>query len=189
MQDIILIGYGGHAKSIADCIEREKKYRIVGYTDSSEKDSPYSYLGSDEKLVDYFAQGICNAAIGIGYLGKGTVRQEIYSKLKNIGYNLPIIKDPTSVISESALIGEGTFIGKNAVVNADARIGVATIINTMALVEHECVVGDFSHIAVGAILCGQVQVGVASFVGANATVIQGRIIENNKIIPAGVTIR
>ena len=28
MEDIILVGYGGHAKSVADCIERKKEYRI-----------------------------------------------------------------------------------------------------------------------------------------------------------------
>ncbi|WP_156032724.1 hypothetical protein [Selenomonas sp. FC4001] len=33
MEDIVLVGFGGHAKSVADCIEREGKYHIAGYTD------------------------------------------------------------------------------------------------------------------------------------------------------------
>ena len=36
MEDIVIVGFGGHAKSIADCIERMGKYRIVGYTDFDE---------------------------------------------------------------------------------------------------------------------------------------------------------
>ena len=63
------------------------------------------------------------------------------------------------------------------------------IINTKALVEHECVVGDFAHIAVGAVLCGQVVVGEGAFVGANATVIQCREIGSNEIVPAGEVVR
>lgn len=36
MEDIILVGYGGHAKSVADCIERKNEYRIIGYTEPAE---------------------------------------------------------------------------------------------------------------------------------------------------------
>lgn len=189
MEDIVLVGFGGHAKSVADCIEREGKYNIAGYTDVKASSDKYQYLGTDNVLEAVFADGIKNAAVGIGYMGKGSIRQQLYMKLKAIGFNLPTIIDPSAVLSTSAVIGEGSFIGKGAVVNAEAKIGKLVIINTKALVEHECVVEDFSHVAVGAVLCGQVKVGEAAFIGANATVIQCRKIENVAIIPAGATIR
>lgn len=62
------------------------------------------------------------------------------------------------------------------------------IINTKALIEHECIVEDFAHVAVTAVLCGQVKVCKAAFIGANSTIIQCHKIEPNKIISAGVTI-
>lgn len=189
MEDIILVGYGGHAKSVADCIERKKEYRIIGYTEPAEVESRYPYLGTDEVLKYYYSKGIRNVAICQGYLGHGELRQKLYKFVKDIGYTLPVITDPSSIISSTAVIGEGTFIGKGAIVNAEARIGKMAIINTMSLVEHECVVGDFSHIAVAAVLCGQVEVGEAAFIGANSTVIQCRKIASGKIVPAGVTIR
>lgn len=189
MEDIILVGYGGHAKSVADCIERQNEYRIIGYTDSEPRNSKYRYLGTDAVLEDYFNQGVNNAAIGIGYMGKGVLRVRLYESIKRIGYFLPVIVDPSAIISESAAIGEGTFIGKGAIVNAEATVGKMVIINTMALVEHECVVGDFTHIAVGAVLCGQVKVESAVLVGANSTVLQCINIPSNIIIPAGETIR
>lgn len=189
MDDIVLVGFGGHGKSVADCIEREGKYHITGYTDVKKAVSRYEYLGTDDMLQDVFASGIHNAAIGIGYLGKGTLRNKLYEKLKNIGFTLPVIVDPSAVVSESAQLGEGTFVGKGAIINAEAKIGKMSIINTKALVEHECTVGDFTHIAVAAVLCGQVKVGTEVLVGANATVIQCREIQPNTIVPAGVTIR
>lgn len=189
MEDIVLVGFGGHAKSVADCIEREGKYHIVGYTDMQEADSRYSYLGTDEKLKAIFDGGVKNAAIGIGYMGKGAVRQHLYTQLKQIGFNLPVISDPSAIVSSTAIVGEGTFIGKYAIINAEASIGKMTIINTKALVEHECVVEDFSHVAVGTVLCGQVKVGEAAFIGANATVIQCREIKDKTVVPAGATIR
>lgn len=189
MKDIILVGYGGHAKSVADCIERQNEYRIVGYTDLQKKESKYEYLGTDRELERYFNDGIFYAAVGVGYLGKGIIRQKIYYCLKEIGFELPVIADPSSIISESAIIGEGVFVGKGAVVNAESKIGKMAIINTKALVEHECEVGAFAHVAIATILCGQAKVGEGAFVGANATVIQSKEIEAYKVVPAGATIR
>ena len=189
MEDIILIGYGGHAKSVADCIIRQGKYRIVGYTDIDKSTSAYTYLGNDECLDSIYKNGIKNAVIAIGYMGKGTLRRRLIEKAKEIGFTFPTIIDPSAIVSESADIGEGVFIGKLAVINAEAKIGSFSIINTMALVEHECIVEEYSHVAVAAVLCGNVKVGKDAFIGANATVIQGRQIEAGAIVPAGVTIR
>lgn len=189
MEEIILVGYGGHAKSMADAIERSGQFHIAGYTDSRERDCEYVYLGSDEELGIYQKKGILNLAICIGYLGRGSIRERLYRNLKRQGFSFPVIIDPSAVISERALIGEGAFIGKGAVINSEAEIGKMCIINTAAVIEHECQVGDFSHISVGAVLCGQVRIGKAAFVGANATIIQCQRIGERETVPAGMTIR
>lgn len=188
MEDIVLVGMGGHAKSVADCIERQHKYRIIGYTDVEPRSSKYDYLGTDAVIKDCFEQGIKNAAVGIGYMGKSVLREKLFKQLKYIGYSLPVIVDPTAVVSETAQIEEGTFIGKNTVVNADAKIGEMCIINDGAIIEHDCSVGDFSHVAVGTVVCGMSRIGKQSFVGANATVIQCVNIGNFVTIGAGAIV-
>lgn len=190
MEEIILVGYGGHAKSVADCIERQGKYRILGYTDVVQHEGTrYPYLGTDEVLQQYYTSGVRNAAICIGYLGRGDLRQRLYTILKKIGYYFPVIVDPSAIVSETAQIGEGTFIGKSAIINSDAKIGIMTIINTMSLIEHECTLGNFVHVAVSAVLCGQVCVGDGALIGANATVLQCKKIKCGQIVPAGATVR
>lgn len=189
MEDIIIVGYGGHAKSVADCIERQKEYKIAGYTDLQKHESQYQYLGSDDELEKIYISGVKRAVIGIGYMGRGEVREKLYERLKKIGYILPVIKDPTAIISDTAVISEGVFVGKGAIVNAAAVVEKMVIVNTNALVEHECHVGEFTHIAVSAVLCGQVQIGKACLVGANSTVLQQRKVESYSVVPAGVTVR
>ena len=189
MEDIILAGYSGHAASVADCIERTGKYRIVGYTDIERRSCKYQYLGNDEVLPEYYQQGVQNAAVTVGYLGKGTIREKLYDRLIRIGYELTVIADPSAIISASAVVEAGTFIGKGAIVNANSKIGRMCIINTKALVEHDCCISDYAHIAVGAVLCGQVFVGEAAFIGANATVIQCMQIRERSIVPAGEVTR
>lgn len=189
MEDIILVGYGGHAKSVADCIERANNYRIIGYTDLKSCESRYPYLGPDSYLEKYLKRGVRNAVISIGYMGKGDLRERLYQQMKMMGFVFPVIVDPSAIISETARIGEGVFVGKGAVINAGVKIGKMCIINTGALVEHDCIVDDFTHVAVRGVLCGGVHAGRSSFIGANATVLQNMNLPDCSLAPAGQVIR
>ena len=121
MKDIVLVGFGGHAKSVINAIERGGQYHIAGFTEMKMCGEYHGYvcLGTDERLDEIFRDGVKNAFVCIGYMGTGHIRDSLYSRLKNIGFSLPVISDPSAVISENATIGEGTFVGKNAVINAD----------------------------------------------------------------------
>lgn len=185
MEDIVLIGGGGHALSVADAIMNGKTYEIVGYTDLYDAHSNLRYLGTDDILESLYKNGVINAAITVGYLGKSNIRDRLYKMAKQAGFRLPKIIDPSAVVSDSADVGEGIFIGKKAVVNAGAKIGKMCIINTGAIIEHNNQIGDYSHIAVGAALCGDVCVGEHTLIGANATIIQGVKIGMNTIIGVG----
>lgn len=195
MEKIIIIGKGGHASSLADILEREKEYEIAGYIVNETQgnaDGKYPVIGNDNDLERIFQSGIRYAALGIGYLGepnKAAIREKLWTDLKQIGFSFPVICDSSAIVSHDANIGEGTFIGKGAVVNTKACVGRMCIINTGAIIEHGCQVGDFSHVSVGSVLCGDVCVGRSSFIGANATVIQGKTIGDDCVVGAGTVIR
>lgn len=193
MEDIILLGLGGHAHSVVDSIEQAGRYNIIGFLDTEEMQGKhfrdYTVLGTDDALKKYYDSGIRNAFVTIGFMGHGNIRNQLYERLKDIGYAVPNIIDRTAVISKSAKLADGIFVGKNAVINANAEIGSMCIINTGVIVEHDCRIGRFSHIAVGSVLCGGILVGQQTLIGANATIIQEKKIGNRCIIGAGVVIR
>lgn len=188
-EDIVLIGSGGHCKTIVDSIERLGTFKIAGYIDlgkiGKEVYRGYKIIGHDEDMQSIYDSGIHNAFIALGFMGKSNIRKRLFFKMKETGFSLPVIIDPSAVVAEDAAIGEGTYIGRDAVVNADAKIGINCIINTSAIVEHECIVGDFSHLAVAAVICGQTQVGNECFLGANSTVIQKLKISDRCVVGAG----
>lgn len=187
MEEIILAGFGGHAKSVIDSIEQKQRFRIIGFTDVKPVDSyrGYPYLGTDAVLEQYYRKGIRNAFISVGYLGRGKVRDNLYKQIKSIGYNLPVIIDATAIIANDVKIGEGTFVGKRAVVNSSSEIGKMCIINTGAVIEHDNRIGDFSHVAVKGTLCGSVKLADHCMVGANATIIQNISVGAETLIGAG----
>jgi len=186
---LVLIGGGGHCKSILDCVRRIDKKADVLIVDPAIPEGSVimgaGAAGGDKMLGELYEKGYRNAFISTGSIKSTALRRKLYKKAADIGYDFPVIADPSAVVSEYAVIGQGAFIGKNAVINADSHIGSHAIINTGSIIEHECVIREFSHVAVGARLCGQVRIGSDSFIGAGTTVIQGIKIGDQAIIGAG----
>lgn len=186
---LVLVGGGGHCKSVLDTILCLGTFNEIVITDQTSLAGSTimgcKVVGNDDILPYLYYRGIKNAFITVGSIKSTRLRCKLYELIKSIGFNLPNIIDSTAVVSESAKLGKGIFIGKNAVVNACAEIEDMAIINTGSVVDHECIVGAFTHLSVNASICGQSSVGANSFIGANATIIQGIHIGNNVIIGAG----
>lgn len=190
---LVLIGGGGHCKSVLDAIGRKGIYSDIVITDYNipvgSKVLGYKVVGTDDAFPALFRSGFRHAFITIGSIQDTVIRRKAYDKAKQVGFTFPAIIDSTAVIAASAQIGKGVFIGKNAVVNADAVIEDMAIINTGAIIEHDCHVGEFSHVAVGAVICGGTEIEKDVFIGANATVIQEVKIGMNSIVGAGAVVK
>lgn len=188
MEKIILIGAGGHAKSIIDSIEQTGIYQIIGFSEKK-KDESVNYRGykiicTDDELEELYKSGVQNAFITIGYMGNSNLREKLYYKLKSIGFNLPSIVDNSAILAIDVQIGKGCYIAKGTILNSQTFINDLAIINTGAVIEHECYIGFNTHIAGNSTICGNVNVGNNVFVGASSTVIQGVKIGDNTIIGA-----
>ena len=192
MKKLVLIGGGGHCKSVLDSVLRVHEYSEVVITDPELPQGTEvmgcRVVGSDEMLETLYNQGFKYAFVTVGSIKSALLRVTLVKNALKIGFAFPIIADPSSVVSPFSRIGKGTFIGKNAIVNANAVIGEQCIINTGSIIEHECTIGDYTHVSVGAVLCGNVCLGKECFMGAGSTVIQGIKIGNNVIVGANSTV-
>lgn len=172
MEDILLIGGGGHCKSVIDVIEQEGKFKIAGIVDKKEligeKVLGYEIIGCDDDLEDLFNK-YKNVFITIGHIKSNDLRVKLFNKLKNIGYKLPTIISPYAYVSKHSTIDEGTVIMHQSLVNADVKIGRNCIINSKALIEHDSIIEDHCHISTAAVINGGVVVKENTFFGSNAT--------------------
>lgn len=195
MEDkILLIGSGGHCRSVLDSLEKINGDYQIGIVardrktlDELKDDTRIGHLliGTDDELDMLYQNGWRKAFITLGSIGQPDGRKRLYELLKGIGFEFPVIADSAAVISREAILGEGTFIGKNAVVNAGTVIGPQVIINSGAIVEHDCRIGTFAHISSGAVLCGEVSIGENTHIGAGSTVRQQITIGKNTMIGIG----
>ncbi len=175
-KNIIIIGAGGHARSITDVVESDGDFQIHGFVDSNlnigDKFCGYDVIGSDDDLSDILPHAE-NALIGIGQISNPNIRQNLFQLLKEKGFKLPAISSPSSIISVNSFVGQGTIIMHGAIVNSGAKIGENCIINTGSIIEHDVEVGDNTHISTGVIVNGSSKVGKSSFIGS------GSVIRNN----------
>ena len=161
MNEIIIIGAGGHSKSCIDVIEEQSKFKIAGIICNDDKYKngigPYSIIGKDKDLKKIRAK-YDKSFVAIGQIKTSANRKKIYEILKNLNCKLPVIISPRAYVSKNAQIGEGTIIMHGAVVNAGAIIGNNCIINSKSLIEHDTIVGDHCHISTGAILLSLIHI-------------------------------
>lgn len=192
MDNIVLIGGGGHCKSVIDVLIRQDRYKIAAIVDRSEnlgiKICGIPINKTDDDLRSLFKSGIRHAFITVGGLGDFSIREKLYHKAIEIGFEFPVIADPSAVISKFTIVESGTFIGKMCVVNSDAKIRKMAIVNTGTIVEHDCEIGSFSFLAPSVTLSGGVHIGDYSHIGTGTSIIHNVSIGSNCLIGAGSTV-
>lgn len=185
----MLIGGGGHCRSVLSSVLALNKYEAIGivdYTDTSVLG--VSVVGQDKDLPNLKKAGWTDAFITVGSIGNTSLRRRLYQMVLDYGFTVPFIADASAIIAQDAIMGEGCYIGKGAILNSGSRIGKCAIINTGASIEHDCLIGEFVHISPGTVLCGQVTVGNNSHIGAGSVVRQQIQIGKDTLIGAGSVI-
>lgn len=189
---LLLIGGGGHCKSVIDIIEQENSYTIAGIIDEAkligQKVLGYDIIGCDEHLIALFNQ-FKYALVTVGQIKSPETRIKLFSQLQTIGYEAPTIISPRAYISMHATIGKGTVIMHDALINANAIIGDNCIINTKATVEHDTTLENHCHLSTGAILNGNVSVGVGSFIGSGTVIKESIVLGKDCLVGMGLTVR
>jgi len=186
-ENILLIGGGGHCKSVIDIIELENKYTIAGIIDKKELIGNhvlgYNIIGTDDDVA-HLREKFSHAIVTVGHIKSNTARIKLFNLLKKLDFYMPLIVSPLAYVSKHAQVDEGTIVMHHAFINADAKVGKNCIINSKALIEHDALIEDNCHISTGAIINGGVIVKKNTFIGSNVT--SKEFIEINRFTKAGV---
>lgn len=187
---LILVGGGGHCKSVIDVAE-SAGYVIMGILDKPEEVGKqvlaYKVIGTDDDIPMYVDKA--EFVITVGQIKSTAIRHRIAEKIEKAGGKLATVIASDATVSKYATIGEGSVILHKCVVNADARIGRNCIINTMANVEHEVEIGDFCHISTGVMVNGMTKIGNETFIGSGSVLYNCIEVPAGSIIPAGTIVR
>lgn len=164
----ILIGGGGHALSLLETLSDYSQ--IAGYADMQpSKDMPILYLGTDADVLAKYKPEEYDIQVTLVYTSEVNLqlRKRILERYKS--YHSHTFVASTALVTRNTNLGEGCVVMEKAVVNR-STIGKNTVINTGAIIEHNCTIGNNCFIGPGAVLCGGVRVGDNTFIGAGSVV-------------------
>ncbi len=186
MEKLAIIGASGHGKVVAELAE------LIGYNvtfidddyPNIRKNEHWPIAGDLEFLLKN--SGLFDKVIVA--IGNNHIRNTISIKLKVKGLKLATLIHPSSTISKYTIIGQGSVIFANAVVNAFAQVGDNCIINTGSIIEHDCVIGNLAHLSPNAALAGGTKIGDFSWLGIGSVTKELIEIGDNTIIGANSTV-
>ncbi len=183
---LLILGAGGQGKVVADAAALAGEARIEFVDDR------YPALTSLSRwpvvaAPDLGALRARSSRLHIA-IGDGATRERLARAALALGFELVTVRHPSAVVSPFASIGAGSYLGPLACVNIDAQLGLCTIVNTSASVDHDCEIADFCHVAPGAHLAGGVHVGTRSWIGLGAAVRGGQRIGCDVMVGAGAVV-
>ena len=191
MNEIIIMGAGGHARVVADVIRLTGAYQIRGFLDSENAErhgETYEgsrILGGADLLPGLLAEGVSHAAVAIG---DNEARVRIGAELEGLGYQLPVLVHPAATVANTARLDAGTVVCARAVINPATTVGRLVIINTAATVDHDCVIEDGVHVAPGVHIAGWVKIESGALVGVGAAVRPHITIGQRAVVGAGAAV-
>lgn len=187
MNDLLIVGAGGHGKVVADAALASGWSQIAFLDDRMDAlGSPLGLpvLGPVSELESYVGRGRA-AVIAIGDAHR---RVQLLQRCRAGGFEIVSIIHPAAQVSRFATLAAGCVVFAQAAINADARLGEGCIVNTGATVDHDCELGCGVHICPGTHLAGNVRVGDFTWVGIGAVVRQDIVIGRDATIGAGAVV-
>lgn len=188
---LILVGGGGHCRSVIDLIRSGGEYRIHGILDRKENIGKSvvgcEIIGTDEMIGGLVKEGH-SFLITAGQVGRSALRKELFRAVRSAGGMFVTVISPRAYVAPDAELEDGTTIGHGTVINSGARIGQNCIVNTGAIIEHDAIIEAHCHIATGAIVNGGCSIGAGSMIGSRAVLLQGVNVGAECVVGAGAIV-
>ncbi len=180
---LVIIGFGGHARSVADVALRAGTDKLVFVDDAAMPGEEFAGFSAQTFWPEPLP-GWC----AIPASGNAKRRKDMVDLAEKRGFEVCSLLSPLAYVGVGAIIEKGAMVAHHAHVGPRAKIGTGSIINTAAVVDHETQIGEYSHIAVNSTIAGRCILGRAVLIGAGATVIDNVRICDGVIVGAGAVV-
>ena len=144
--NLIIIGAGKYGREIQDVAEQTGRFEKISFLDDH---------AAGEDIL-----GVCadfpkfqneNTAFYVAF-GNNDFREKWCEALKASGAVLTNIVHPRAYISPKAKLGVGIAVLPLAIINTYTEIKDGCMINSGAIVDHDCIVEPYTHVCVGSVV-------------------------------------
>jgi sugar O-acyltransferase (sialic acid O-acetyltransferase NeuD family) len=189
---MIIIGLSNNAKLAAFYFTKDTNYEVVGFAvDKQYKTAEHFYnlpVFELESLTKLFPPSECDAFVAVGYNEMNTIRENLYSKVKGLGYFLPNYISPKCSFLTEETIGDNNLILEDNTIQPFVKIGSNNVLWSGNHIGHDVVIGDHNFITSHVVVSGFTKIENNCFIGVNATLRDGITIASKTLIAAGAII-
>jgi acetyltransferase-like isoleucine patch superfamily enzyme len=183
---LLIIGAGGHGRSVAEAAELSGLFDVVGFLDDGLPTGQTVLMSSVIGAIAGLSNGdhlkrfrnACDQAFVA--FGNNVVLENITQELVAAGFRIATVIHPRAFVSPTAVVGSGSAVMASAIIGTEAHLGLGSIVNCGAVVDHHARVEDFGHLGVNACMAG------GSLLGRGAWMQAGAALGYGVEIPAGV---
>jgi sugar O-acyltransferase (sialic acid O-acetyltransferase NeuD family) len=182
LQHLLVVGAGGHGRSVAEAAKLSGRFEVVGFLDDALSAGisvlGVPVLGAVASMAQH--QSVVNQAIVA--VGNNAAREKLMMQLTEVGFTWDTVVHPRAIVSPSSVIGAGSAVMAGAIVATEARLGAGAIVNCGAVVKHHATVKDYGHLGVNASMAG------GTLLGRGAWMQAGAALGYEVAVPSGVTL-
>ncbi len=189
MKKLLIVGAGGHGRSIAEAVLAAGEYNLVGFADDAAPGLQHVWewpvFGTMADLAFYRQ----HADAAIVAIGNNRLREELHHRLGAAGFELATVIHPKAIVSPTAVIGVGSVVMAGAIVGTEAVLGAGVIVNCAAVIDHHCRIEDFGHLSVNAGMAGGSVLGRGAWMQAGSVLGYGVSVSAGGILALGEALR
>ena len=193
-KNVIIIGGEGNGGVIASCIEDNRLrfgddgYVVEGFMNDflppGSKINGYPVLSGTDGIGQFMERdSLFMYAIHI--IGRGPLRERIYTKISIPPERLAVIVHKSAFISPNAVLEPGAFVMANCYVGPATRIGQCSLVMANSVVGHNDEIGPFNHISAGSIMSSYVKTGKYADVCLGARIMEKLTMGDYSVAGAG----
>lgn len=137
--NLLILGAGSHGRDVKEIAESLRIFHKIKFLDDEMKGE--DIIGTCKEAIRFKNEYTC----AIVAIGDNKARKKLSEFLKSINYLLPKLIAPTAVISQNAIIGDGTVIMAQANIGA-AAIGSGCILAPGCNISSDVVINAYSRV-------------------------------------------
>lgn len=188
MRRLLIVGAGGHGRSVAEAVLAGTTYELAGFLDNAVP--ALNQVWHVPVLGDTVELGVYrrHADLAVVAIGNNAAREVLCSRLLAAGFELATVVHPQAIVSPRAVIGPGSTVMAGAIVGTEARLGCGVIVNCGAVVDHQAQVHDYGHLGVNACMAGVAVLGRGAWMQAGSALGFGVRLPDGTVLPPGAAL-
>jgi sugar O-acyltransferase (sialic acid O-acetyltransferase NeuD family) len=186
---LLIVGLSNNSKIASYYFERDTEFSVIGFCVDKEymKESTFCNfpIFDLEKINFSHPPEQFQIFVATGYNQMNTIRENLYLRVKKMGYLLPNYISPKCSFLSEEIIGDNNFILEDNTIQPFVKLGSNNVIWSGNHIGHDVIIGDHNFITSHVVIAGFTKIGNNTFLGINSTIRDGIIISNKTLIGAG----